>query len=419
MDAFPVFVSAEYLKRELAYKPIEKKVMEREEKVEREEWEEEVGQEEITRFIERKEAKIGYTKNKYSTPDDFSPPSLLEKMIYAFFFVIPSYFAIQVFSSSLIEDRIARRIDTVLSTPVSEIEFLLGKMIPYTVFSLIAVVLVSLIFKENILAVIFVLPIILLFSSLQMFLALISRSYREMTFLVTVSSLLLTAYIFIPSVFAGTIPVSKVSPITLMFDFFENEPIEMREYLFATFQFYAMAFVLIYLSSKALNPEIMHSSSDILRRLFMVIERVVRKDYHTFFASIASIPFIFMLEFLLLSVLFILPPKSSIPIFLGIVAFVEESFKGSAVFAAFRNGASLYRAAIFCSLGFFAGEKLIIMLNIVTQYNNLFLAQYLILPLFIHLTSLLLFATIVRRSFIAALIAASFLHFAYNYVVVV
>jgi len=203
-----------------------------------------------------------------------------------------------------------------------------------------------------------------------------------------------------------------------MLAFFEGESIEIRDYVFSTFQFYAMSFVLILMSSKALNPEIMHSASSLPNRILMTAERIIRKDYHTFFASIASIPFIFMVEFLFLSVLFTSSFELSIPVFIAAVAFVEELFKGTAVFAAYRNGAPLYKSAVFCSIGFFIGEKLIIILNIATQYNVLLLAHYYILPLLIHLTTMLVFAVIVRKSFIAALATSSFLHFMYNYAVV-
>ncbi len=435
INAFPVFVKAEYLKRELVYQLDLQKANKKAESVDKEEIEkketktEKEMREEIAKETVKERTAIdgdtatGFVKTKteyeYTTPDDFHPPSLLEKLIYAFFFIIPSYFAIQVFSASLIEDRIAKRIDLLLSTPISESDFLLGKLIPYILFSLIAVVSVSMIFRESIISVIFVFPVIIFFASLQMFLALISRSYRETTFLMIVSSLIVTAYIFIPSVFAGTIPVSKVSPITLMLAMFEGESIGIKDYIFSTFQFYAMAFVLVFMSSKALNPEIMHSAADLHHRILMTVQRAVRRDYHAFFASIASIPFIFMVEFLLLSILFIMPPEQSIPIFLAVVAFVEEVFKGTVVFAAYRNGAPLYKSAVFCSLGFFMGEKLIVILNIATQYNTILFAQYYVLPLLIHLTTMLVFALILRRSFAAALAVSSLLHFIYNYAVVI
>jgi len=420
--AFPVFIDPIYLKRELVIKPDTGKtpVEENQEKENIEEVKEEIKVEEepvIDHIGEKRGSSLSTVEADYKTPDDFTPPSLLGKMIYAFFFILPSYFAIQVFSSSLIEDRVARRIDVLLSTPISELRLLAGKMFPYMAISVFTIVITSLLFNKSPSTLIYIFPIVFFFATLQMFIALVSRSYREMTFLVIASSLIVTSYVFIPSIFGGTIPVSKVSPITLMLASFEGESITISDYIFATFQFYSMGAVLLYLSSKALNPEVMYRS-DLSGRLLTIFQRSIKKDYYTFFAAIASIPFIFMVEFLLLSILFVMPLERSIPIFLFVVALVEEIFKGSSVYAVNRNGASVYRSSIFCAVGFFIGEKMIILLNVATQFNSFFLAGYLILPLLIHTISILVFAFVLRKSFNHAILASTLTHFAYNYAVV-
>lgn len=423
--AFPVFVNPIYIKRDIVIQP-EPRMQSSEENLEsntvenvKKEIEQEVRKEDspVINVEQEKRGVISTVETGYKTPDEFTPPSLLGKMIYAFFFILPSYFAIQVFSSSLIEDRVARRIDVLLSTPISEIELLAGKMLPYVVISVFTVLITSVLFDKSPVTLIYILPIIFFFATLQMFIALISRSYREMTFLVIASSLIVTSYIFIPSVFGGTIPVSKVSPITLMLASFEGETISASDYVFATFQFYSMGAVLLYLSSKALNPEVMYRS-DLSGRLMTIARRTVRKDYHTFYAAIASIPFIFMAEFLLLSVLFVMPLERSIPIFLLVVALIEEIFKGTAVYSAKQNGANVYRSAIFCAAGFFLGEKLIVFLNIATQFNSFLFAGYLILPLLIHTLSILIFAFVLKKSFTHAILASTLTHFIYNYAVV-
>jgi|Deesub1362A_J573_1020465.scaffolds.fasta_scaffold00498_30 ABC-type Na+ efflux pump permease subunit len=422
-DAFPVFIHAIYLKRELIYQPeITNEEASEKDTEEREEVREKIVEEEENEVVNNIEQVggdgiIAYEDTGYKTPDDFTPPSLIGKMLYAFFFILPSYFAIQVFSSSLIEDRVTRRIDVLLSTPISEIRLLTGKLVPYITISVITVAITSFLFNKSQLSLAFVFPVVLFFAALQMFLALVSRSYREMTFLVIASSLVVTSYIFIPSIFGGTIPVSKVSPITLMLAMFEGEEIAISDYVFATFQFYSMGIVLIYLSSKALNPEVMYKS-DLSGRLLTIAQKSVKKDYHTFFAAIASIPFVFMIEFLLLSVLFIMPLERSILVFLFVVAFVEEIFKGTAVFAASKNGANIYKSSIFCATGFFVGEKFIVFINVATKFNNLLFAQYMLLPFFIHIISLFVFAALMKRSFRYAIVASTLVHFIYNYTVV-
>ncbi len=430
-DAFPVYVDSTYLKRDLVYQPQmdgSKEETSREDDQDQEgsaqEKAEEIKQEDdqdkdldpnTDKSLIGSRSSGTQSESGYTTPDNFSPPSLMGKMIYAFFFIIPSYFVIQVFSSSLIEDRVTRKIDVLLSTPISGLKLLMGKLTPYLAISVFAVLMVAFLFDRSWLTLIYIFPIIFFFATLQMFLALISRSYREMTFLVVASSLVVTAYIFIPAIFGGSIPVSKVSPITLMLATFEGEGVGISEYLFATFQFYAMGAVLLYLSSKALTPEVI-SSHSLSQRFFVILSGAIKGEYYTILAAMASLPFIFMAEFLLLSVLFVMPLEKSIPIFLLIIATLEEVFKGSAVYVAHKNGFNAYKAALFCGVGFFAGEKLLTFLNVVTQFNNLFFAQYLVIPLIIHVTSILVFAIIMKRwSFKYALVCSSLLHFAYNY----
>lgn len=430
-DAFPVYVDDIYLKRDLVYQPQldgEEQTSQTQDQSQTEKQDTRDKVEDIKKDKKQDEGlnpnRVEGTSNSvsstasdsdYKTPDNFSPPSLMGKMIYAFFFIIPSYFVIQVFSSSLIEDRVTRKIDVLLSTPVSGLKLLIGKMAPYLAISVFTVLMVASLFDKSLMTLIYIIPIIFFFATLQMFLALVSRSYREMTFLVISSSLVVTAYIFIPAIFGGSIPVSKVSPITLMLAMFEGEITGLSDYVFATFQFYAMGAVLLYLSTKALNPEVM-SSHNLSQRFFVILKGSIKKHYHTFISSMASIPFIFMAEFLLLSILFVMPLERSIPIFLLVIATLEEVFKGSAVYVAYKNGANAYKAALFCGVGFFAGEKLLTFLNVVSQFNNLFFAQYLAIPLFIHVTSILVFALIMKRwSFKYAIISSSLLHFVYNY----
>jgi len=423
--AFPVLVSVQYVKRVVSYQIGPTKQGEGGQKGEKKAMQPSqtpqapsVKKEKLPpSVIEENLGAIMSVEEKYVTPRNFSPPNLLGKLIYAFFFILPSYFAVQVFSSSLIEDRATKRLDVLLSTPTSPPTILMGKFLPYFVISIVSVVTVSIALGKSIAALVYVIPIILFFSSLQAFFAINSRSYKEMTFFVISTSLFVTAYIFIPAIFAGTIPVSKVSPITLMLASFEGDKISARDYIFSTFQFYAMAAVLYLIAAKSMNPEIAHSSRGIPEKGVLALSSLMGKEWHAFVLAIAAIPFVFMVEFMLLSVLFVLPPEYSIPVFIGTIAIVEESFKASIVLAAVRKNLSPYVSAIACGTGFFAGEKLIVALNIATQYNTLLLAQFFVLPLVLHISTTTLFAFLRSRP-LFAISMASLLHFLYNMAVV-
>ena len=178
-----------------------------------------------------------------------------------------------------------------------------------------------------------------------------------------------------------------------------------------------MAVVLYLMAAKSLTPEIAHSSKGIPEKVVMALSHLITREWHAFFAAMAAIPFVFMVEFMLLSVLFVLPPDYSIPAFIGVVAVVEESFKASILLAAAWRKLSPYTSAIACGVGFFAGEKLIVLLNVATQYNTLLLAQFFLFPLALHVSTVLLF-TLFRSKPAFGLAIASITHFIYNMAVV-
>ncbi len=364
---------------------------------------------------ERKE-EINRTKvniTDYKPPEDIKTPSLVEKMVLAFLFVIPSYFTVQVFSSSLLEDKLLRRLEVMLSAVRRE-DILLGKLLPYFAFSLISAIAVSVVLNSP-LAFIFALPVILLLFTAQTFVVMISRSYREATFLLLVVSLLVTIYAFIPAVFSSAIPLSKISPITLLLSYLRGELIDVQDVAISFAHLGAMAAVLFYLSMKALNPDIAHGRS-IMAKLIEISRLSIRNSYQAFLFAFLSISFAFMAELFAVMSIFVLPQSLMIPALILSVAVVEEFIKGLIVISE-----PCIRRAVATALGFFAGEKLLIVANILQEYSLAFLGQYLVLPLALHILTATIFALIVKKSYSAipyALGLAVSVHAIYNYAVV-
>jgi ABC-type Na+ efflux pump permease subunit len=350
-------------------------------------------------------------RREYITPGEFSPPNPIGTLLYALLFIIPSYFIMQIFSSSLLEDRLLHRLDMLLvARPRWEVLF--GKNLPYFVLALALVIGTVIAFDERLGSLIFIIPLLLFFFSLSAFEAFIARSYREMSFISLIFSLFVALYVFLPAAFSGTVAVSKISPVTLLLAYFENAHFCIQEYLFSSLQFYAMSATLYYLclNSFEINPQ-----RSIVAKIFELGERVVKKSYHTFFASILAIPFIFMLEFFLILTLF--PICNSFILILIPVAATEEFFKGLFISSAFKNGSNIIIAAIFSALGFFLGEKVIVLVNLIEGYDIIF-SQLLLLPLLIHLISALVFAMLYKRGFLIAFACSSFVHFIYDFAVV-
>ncbi len=363
--------------------------------------------------------KLLFGDKGYTTPSALSPPSLIGKMVYAFLLILPSYFAVQVYSSSFIEDRFSGRVMVLLSTPLSASTILLGKMLPYFVLST-ALVALSSIILANLTSIIYIIPPLLFLFSIQTLFALLSRSYKEMTFLILVSSLIITGYLFIPAIFAGTVPFSRVSPITLLLSSLEGEAVTFRDYVISTLQFFAAFAFLSLICARGLNAEVLYHQGGIVGRFLEACRRVVT-GYPSLIAYMGlSIAPIFMVEFMLATTLFAFPLHISIPFFLMTIAAVEEFFKTAALHSAIRNGLVWWKAAVAGGAAFLIFEKLLVVVD-AGIFSNAMMAGMLLLPLTLHVSTLLLFGYMTRLNpgrYWIAYVAATLLHFAYNFGVV-
>ncbi len=357
---------------------------------------------------EGKELKAGNIKveSNFLTPEELKPPSLLGKLIYAFSFVIPMYFVIQVYSSSAIEDKIKGRFE-LLFVAEDEWKVITGKMLPYIVLSLILTIAIMIALGKSLEGIVFLIPVILFLMALSTFTAMISRSYKEMTFLTIMISIFITTYLFIPAVFTA-IPMSRISPITLLLIFFEGGSINIKEYIISTLQFYLMSLVLIYLSLNSL--EIMHSQANPIEKIVEISAGVVKSYPAVFLASLLSIPFVFVIEFFTLSIIF--PIKFAFVIVILLIAVIEEFFKGLFVYSAFKNGLNPYVSAFLSAVGFLIGEKIVLFSFVPIKFVEL-----IPVPLMAHLIASLLFVATLRFGFRRALLASSSFHALYDGVI--
>ena len=350
-------------------------------------------------------------RTNYIPPEDLKTPSLVDRMATAFIFVIPAYFTVQVFSSSLLEDKMLRRLEVLLSA-VGRREILTGKILPYLAVSTIFAVAVSLV-SGNPAACVFALPVILLLFAAHSFVVVIARSYREATFLLLVASLLITIYAFIPAIFSTAIPLSKISPVTLLLTYLNRDTIDPVDVLVSFGHFGVMTGLLLYMSAKGLNPDVLHGKS-IAEKVVEISRLCIKSDVSAFVFAFLSISFAFMAELFALLALFILPQYLLIPALLLSVALVEELIKSSIILSKPDE-----KRALATALGFFTGEKFLVMFNILQQYSIAFLGQYLVLPLVLHITTALLFVVVLKRCRVAtALVVAISVHAVYDCAVV-
>ena len=411
--AFPVFVYPIYIERELTL-TFERKApapeKEREERIERVIETPPPKIEEISKEEEKKILpEIGVITKKESgfvTPENFKPPSLIDKIVAGFIFVIPAYFVMQAYTSSLLEDIRNRRIEILLTLPKSKHRILIEILLPYLIFSLFILLLLSAIFRVN--AVLFVFPVIVFMFVLQTFLSLSSRSYREATFLLLTSNLFVTSYLFLPAIFTG-LPLSEISPITYFLKSFE-ESVSLVDTLFSMLPILILTAFLFILSSNALSPEITYSYSSIGEKFINSLKGLTRNPIGVAFAGISLVSAALIIEFFLLFIVttFLYP----ILFLLAFFALFEEILKCSAI-----ESNPKLTTAIILPISFFSFEKFLLLWSVLSKYGELLLGSFLLLPLFAHLLSSLSFYFTRKLGFKVALFVAFAFHFAYNAVV--
>ncbi len=338
----------------------------------------------------------------FETPDRLKPPSLLKKLIYAFSFIIPMYFVIQVYSSSLMEDKIKRRMELLFAAE-DEWRVVLGKSAPYLLISMLISGAVIAFMGKSLDGILFLLPIALFLVALGTFTAFLARSYKEMTFLTVIASIFVTVYLFIPAIF--TSGISEMSPVAVMLRLFSGKGVSVKDYVVSTSQFYVMSFVLLYMSFK--STEVMYGHSNPLDKILRIAEEAVDRYWKVIMFAILSIPFVLLAELFFLS--FIV--KISIILALLAIGLIEEYAKGVIIYSAIKNGLNGISSAILTAIGFFIGEKAIIL-------PLVHLRILLLIPLAVHVATSLIFLALARFGFWKALIPSSVVHAIYDGVIV-
>ncbi|AKG91684.1 hypothetical protein GAH_00991 [Geoglobus ahangari] len=422
MYAFPVMIRAEYLKREIAPsftpQPVsEERIRQISEQVREREGREENVQEKVEESViksvqggEESPVTLKRVKTEYSTPDSFSPPSLISKMVVAFLFIIPSFFVMQVFSSSLAEDVRMRRMEVLLSTPLTQEGILFQKMLPYLLLAFLITAIPSLIFGVN--GVLYMAsPLLLLFTA-QAFIAVNSRSYRELTFLILVTNLLVMVYLVLPSVFSG-LPLSDVSPVTFLLRSLSGEEVSITDLAFSSIPLATISATLFYLTARSLKIENLYSPTSPLERFVKTLTESASTDLRAFVMAMASVFIALFLEFFLLFFGLSVPLVTSYAVIMLGVAVIEEFLKSSLIYPV-----KSVRRAITVALGFFVAEKGLL-LSVFKDYSIVLPGELFIFPLLLHVTSSLTFAIVSRRDWRLGYLAAVAIHFAYNYGTVV
>lgn len=372
-------------------------------------------------------------ENTLSTPSHFNPPIPFKSVVLSFLFIFPMYFIAQLYSASIMEERVKRKGELLLVSPVSSWEIVLGKLVPYLLFTLVLMGGIALYIGGNFWMLPILLPMVLMFLSTAFLGAIISRSFKELTFVLVFLSVSLSGYIFLPAMFANIHAISMISPMTLVVKMLEGEAVTAQEYLFSTLPFYLVSFLIFTFGIFIYREEDLFTQRSVKGKLLDSVQVFLQRiPAPVFFLSIALLPLVYSVQLILIVLMFNFPIRIGIVVFIFLAAFIEEVVKSAGIYTAFSRKMSgidtriAIKAGIYSGTGFFLGEKLLLLAVIAGISGSVFGSAMgiglLIFPFILHVSGALISALGLRYlgtgKYFLSVILATVVHAGYNLYIV-
>ena len=370
---------------------------------------------------------------RFKIPSQLSPPLPFDSIILIFVFIFPLYFTSQFFMMSIMNERIERKGEVLLSTPVRAGSIITGKALPYLLGMLAISAALTVYLRASLLIMLPLIPVIFFFLANALIIGMVSRSFKELSFISIFFSTVATSYLFFPSVFANVHVISLISPLTLIILTLQGTAYTAGDYLFSTSLFWLTSAVLFYVAVVNFREERLFSEERLIPKIRGFIgESMSRKHpfLSLFTLSGFSIPFVFMVQLLCLVLFFNLPMPYSLVLLLVFAALIEELAKSVGIYtlylqdASFLSWKNLVFACAVTAAGFLAAEKLLLLITL-TQITEsvfgsvLFLSLgVLYLPLLLHFAGITVVACALKLGgrgwYLPGILAATLLHCLYN-----
>jgi len=385
----------------------------------------------------------GDGKEKNIAPKDYvlppallSPPLPFYSTIIAFIFALPLYLFSQFYSQSVMDEKTNKKVELLLASPIKAKELVLGKMSVYFILTLVTefIISIAILKKLDFVVIATLIPVILIFMAVSFFSSLMSRSFKENSFIIVFFSVILLAYFYFPAMFYNIHAISKISPITLIVKIIEGEGVELKEYLFATLPLYLCSTLIFYFGIITFKEEHLFNQKGLIEKTLEITKEFLKKgreELSLFIFSLSMVPIAYLLELLYLILFFQIPMPYCIYIMLLVSAFTEEFLKISGVIALQYSSDKKMKLAypVISAIGFFIGERIMKIITISQITDSMFglamFKEYFFISLILHVTctSLASLPLILKnkehkRLLPISIILASILHAAYNYYLV-
>jgi ABC-type Na+ efflux pump permease subunit len=370
---------------------------------------------------------------RFKTPSQLSPPLPFDSIILIFVFIFPLYFTSQFFMMSIMNERIERKGEVLLSTPVKASSIIIGKALPYLLGMLAISAGLAVYLKASPLILLPLIPVIFFFLANALLIGMVSRSFKELSFISIFFSTVATSYLFFPSIFANVHVISLISPLTLIILTLQGTAYTLTDYLFSTSLFWLTSAVLLYVAVRNFNEERLFSEKGLLIRIREFVADSLSEKHpfvSLFLLNGFSIPFVFMIQMMCLVIFFNLPMPYSLILLIIFAAEIEEFTKSVGIYTlyvqnpGFFSWKNLVLASAATAVGFLVGEKLLLLVTLAQITESVFGSVLFLslgvlwLPLLLHFTGVFVLACSLkiggRKWFVPGLLAATAIHCLYN-----
>ena len=373
------------------------------------------------------------TMGSFKTPSQLSPPLPFDSIILIFVFIFPLYFTSQFFMMSIMNERIERKGEVLLSTPVASSSIIIGKMVPYFIGMVAICTALTIYVGAPLIIILPLIPVIVFFLANALLIGMLSRSFKELSFISIFFSTVATSYLFFPSIFANVHVISLISPLTLIVLSVQATPWTITDYLYSTSLFWLTGAVLFYIGMKNFKEERLFSEKQLLPRIREFLSEILSKKHpfiSLFLLTGFSIPFVFMVQLMSLTLFFNLPMPYSLVLLLIFAALVEECAKAVGIYTlfaldpAFLTWKNLIAGCAATAIGFLVAEKLLLFITLAQITESvfgsiLFLSLGVLwMPLLLHFVGVLIVACSLkfwgRNGLAIGLVIATTVHCLYN-----
>lgn len=366
-------------------------------------------------------------------PSMLSPPLPFDTIIFIFIFIFPLYFTSQFFMMSIMNERTLRQGEALIASPVRPAVVVFGKMLPYAGGMVLLVTIILLMVGAGITAMFPLIPVILFFLSFALLIGMISRSYKELSFISIFFSTVATSYLFFPSIFANVHVVSLLSPVTLVIHVMDGTGYTPMDYVYSTSLFFLTSLILFGFCIRNFHEEQLFTEKSIGDTITLFLAAMISSRYwfiSLILITIMTIPFVFMAQMMYLVLFFNLPMPYSLILIMFLAALTEELAKSAGLIGLMthRHQVLSWRIVLVSSLliglGFILGEKILLFVTLSQISDSIFGAALFLsigliwIPFLLHAGTTLSLGVVLKtggmRFLPAGIMIATVIHCLYN-----